>query len=140
MSKLSISVNIHVLTFFVLQDVRVFFMNHNATIATFPEKSGICFRFNIKYARLAFSDLENFYCVLLFRIKMITYSSTTKNLSPSDPRHLPLLLSRGPSIIIGCRTPDWNHVPSHRSGKKQTPEKAHTHTHTQMVECKQIYI
>lgn len=51
----------------------------------------------------------------------VTHSSTNKNLSPSEPKHLPLLLSLGPSITMGCLTPDWNHVPSQRSGKSQVP-------------------
>lgn len=50
-------------------------------------------------------------------MKYNTHSSTTRNLSPSDPRQRPLLLNRGPSIRMGWRTPDWNHVPSQRSGK-----------------------
>ena len=52
-----------------------------------------------------------------------TYSSTTTNLSPSEAMHRPLVLRRLCSITIGCRTPDWNQLPSHLLGNRQASVK-----------------
>ena len=38
--------------------------------------------------------------------KLSTYSSTSKNLSPSDAKHLPRKLNIEPLIKIGCCCPD----------------------------------
>lgn len=57
------------LTFFILQNISVFFVNHDAAVATFPKKKN--FTFIIKYARIAFLDLRcfiAFYIILLYEI------------------------------------------------------------------------
>lgn len=48
-----------------------------------------------------------------------TYSSTIKNLSPSDAIHFPRKLSVFPFIKIGCWLPLRNHEPSQRCGNVQ---------------------
>lgn len=54
---------------------------------------------------------------------IVTHSSTIRNLSPSEERHLPLFDRMGPSIMMGWMTPDWNHFPSHLVGNAQPEDK-----------------
>lgn len=51
--------------------------------------------------------------------KCLTYSLTSKYLSPSLATHLPRLLIVEPLKVIGCCSPDWNHEPFHCWGKTQ---------------------
>jgi hypothetical protein len=65
------------------------------------------------------------FLAILFR----THSSTTTNLSPSEAMHRPLVLSRLCSIMIGCRTPDWNQLPSHLLGNRHKPVERSNRNH-----------
>ena len=71
-----------------------------------------------------------------------TYSSTTTNLSPSEAMHRPLVLRRLCSITIGCRTPDWNQLPSHLLGKRQpsVKEAVRSSGMRNMVDAKKIWV
>jgi hypothetical protein len=69
--------------------------------------------------------------IRFFGMLLPTHSSTTTNLSPSEAMHRPLVLRRLCSIMIGCRTPDWNQLPSHLLGNrhKSVERSKHNHCH-----------
>lgn len=54
-----------------------------------------------------------------FQMCCLTYSLTSRNLSPSLATHRPRLLITEPLKVIGCCSPDWNHEPFHCEGKTQ---------------------
>lgn len=58
---------------------------------------------------------------------MITYSLTSRNLSPSLAIHLPRLLIAEPLNVINCCSPDWNHEPFHCEGKTQFVDAEKNH-------------
>lgn len=53
------------------------------------------------------------------RMCCLTYSLTSRNLSPSLATHRPRLLITEPLKVIGCCSPDWNQDPFHCEGKTQ---------------------
>ncbi len=97
---------------------------HHCYVNFYPRKS---FFFNERRHKLC-TSLRRFifffhkvtiFCSKRYKLKSYTYSSTIKNLSPSDATHLPRKLSVEPFIKTGCWFPLKNHDPSHLCGKVQ---------------------
>lgn len=79
----------------------------------------MCGKFRTQFGSCKTAEQKRKRIVLIIIGKQCTYSSATKNLSPSDATHLPRKLSVDPLMKTGCWMPLRNHEPSQRDGNVQ---------------------